>query len=1011
MSTQRTEPNAKTITQYFNAVEENIKEHGENTVVFMLIGDFYELYCKYDPVNNLHYGSLLWEVKDILQIGKIGEKKVKLEKNHVLKMWGMQQHHADVRIQYLINNNYNVMIYDQRKDGAGRVVERYLSQAITPGTYIAKDDTLLEITSNNISCIIFKQYSVVGLKRIAYGYSNFDVLTGHTSIFDGITENTCIDHTTFNDLEHFLISNEPKEMLIITNVEDKLYDKIIKSLGLNEYHIKKFGFNETKTKNCFKIEYIKNTIQTVYKNTDYFSEYEFSDLSTSCLCFLIDYVNIYNPLALEKITSPNIIDSEKLILANHTLQQLNIISTNSMKGYLTCVLSNLNNCVSPVGKRNFKYQLLNPTTNEDRLNKDYSIIEYLLKYPDIIDIIRHEFKDIYDTDYLLRKITTKKYYCRDLLKLYKSFNTLSGIYVSLKNEKHDELLDYIHLFIDENIIDKDLQNFIIDVRMKLKLTYCDITDIKIDDIDLIKKGYNEEYDNMRNDYKNKITLTNLIIRELNSFLKIELGDNIDYLQEVTYENNPNELKITKVRSEKVKDLIKRLNYDTQSERSRNNNRESKSIIKITNPPNMYNIDLNDFTFKNKDKSNNLIQYDLLNDTYREIFNLKDKLVTKANIIFAEITDDLIMKYSEKLERLSNIIGIIDSTICKAYNSKKRNYCKPKIEDNEKSFVDVKGLRHQLIEQLLTDEKYVTNDIILGKEKSGMLLYGTNAVGKTSFIKALGISIIMAQAGMYVPAEHFVYKPYKSIYSRILGNDNLFKGLSTFQVEAIELKTIIKYADENSLILGDEICSGTEYDSAISINVRVLQELNKKNSTYTFATHLHELVEPDMSEIIEKDKLYIKHMSVRYDNITNDLIYERKFKDGNGSSNYGLEVIKMFFPSDFVKDCFDIRNKLLGNDTSLLTKKKSRYNAKVLKEKMCELCKVKKASDIHHIEEQCKADENGFIGSLNKNAPCNLVNLCKDCHICQNEDENPCKIIKKVKTTSGCKLELFSGDHV
>ena len=79
---------------------------------------------------------------------------------------------------------------------------------------------------------------------------------------------------------------------------------------------------------------------------------------------------------------------------------------------------------------------------------------------------------------------------------------------------------------------------------------------------------------------------------------------------------------------------------------------------------------------------------------------------------------------------------------------------------------------------------------------------------------------MAQAGMYVPAEHFVYNPYYSIYSRILGNDNLFKGLSTFQVEAIELKTIINFADENSLILGDEICSGTEYGSAISINAKI-----------------------------------------------------------------------------------------------------------------------------------------------------------------------------------------------
>ena len=79
--------------------------------------------------------------------------------------------------------------------------------------------------------------------------------------------------------------------------------------------------------------------------------------------------------------------------------------------------------------------------------------------------------------------------------------------------------------------------------------------------------------------------------------------------------------------------------------------------------------------------------------------------------------------------------------------------------------------------------------------------------------------------------------------------------------------------------------------------------------------------------------------------------------------------------------------------------------------MKELCKVKKACDIHHIEEQHKADENGFIGSVKKNAAYNLVNLCKDCHKCQNEDEDPYKIIKKVKTSSGYKLELFSGHYV
>ena len=101
---------------------------------------------------------------------------------------------------------------------------------------------------------------------------------------------------------------------------------------------------------------------------------------------------------------------------------------------------------------------------------------------------------------------------------------------------------------------------------------------------------------------------------------------------------------------------------------------------------------------------------------------------------------------------------------------------------DKSFFSAKKLRHCLIEHLQTNEIYVTNDIVLGDDnQDGVLLYGTNAVGKTSIIRALGIAVIMAQSGCYVPCSKFVYKPYTAIFSRILGNDNIFNGLSTFAV--------------------------------------------------------------------------------------------------------------------------------------------------------------------------------------------------------------------------------------
>ena len=121
---------------------------------------------------------------------------------------------------------------------------------------------------------------------------------------------------------------------------------------------------------------------------------------------------------------------------------------------------------------------------------------------------------------------------------------------------------------------------------------------------------------------------------------------------------------------------------------------------------------------------------------------------------------------------------------------------------------------------------------------GVCLYGFNAVGKSSFVKSIGISVVMAQAGFYVPCEKMVYKPYKKLFTRILSNDNLFKNQSTYMVEILELKIILEKKDKHSLILGDELCHGTEIDSAVGINIACLEELYDAKSSFIFATHLH-----------------------------------------------------------------------------------------------------------------------------------------------------------------------------
>tara|TARA_B110000858_G_scaffold105543_1_gene120742 strand:- start:99 stop:1133 length:1035 start_codon:yes stop_codon:yes gene_type:complete len=327
-----------------------------------------------------------------------------------------------------------------------------------------------------------------------------------------------------------------------------------------------------------------------------------------------------------------------------------------------------------------------------------------------------------------------------------------------------------------------------------------------------------------------------------------------------------------------------------------------------------------------------------------------------------------------------------------------NYCKPIINEGEKSYVNAKQLRHPLIEKLNTDELYVANDLYIGLDKDLMLLYGTNAVGKTSIIRAIGISIIMAQSGLYVPSDEFEFVPYKSIYTRILGNDNLFKGLSTFAVEMSELRVILNTADRNSLILGDELCSGTEHDSAVSIFVSGLEILSSKQTSAIFATHLHEII--DYEEIERLDNLTIKHMSVQYDTSRDILIYDRQLRDGAGTSMYGLEVCKsLHLPDNFLEKAYELRRKYKKSEMGILEQKTSHFNSKKIMG-MCELCKKSFGEEVHHLQHQEKADKNNMINNFHKNHPANLLTLCEDCH---NNIHKSGKQHKKVKTSNGIEI--------
>jgi DNA mismatch repair protein MutS len=215
----------------------------------------------------------------------------------------------------------------------------------------------------------------------------------------------------------------------------------------------------------------------------------------------------------------------------------------------------------------------------------------------------------------------------------------------------------------------------------------------------------------------------------------------------------------------------------------------------------------------------------------------------------------------------------------------------------------------------------------------------------------------------------------------------------------ELRIILKMADENSLVLGDEVCSGTETESALSIFVTALMQLYSKKVSFIFATHFHEIIK--FEEIKKLDTMVLAHMTVTFDRENDCLIYDRKLKMGPGNRMYGLEVCKsLYLEEDFLTKAYDIRNKYFPENKGELSHNTSVYNAKKIRG-FCEMCKAELAEETHHIAQQKDATDDGFIGSFHKNHPANLMSVCEKCHdkIHTEPDTN----IRRKKTTKGYKL--------
>lgn len=336
----------------------------------------------------------------------------------------------------------------------------------------------------------------------------------------------------------------------------------------------------------------------------------------------------------------------------------------------------------------------------------------------------------------------------------------------------------------------------------------------------------------------------------------------------------------------------------------------------------------------------------------------------------------------------------------------------------RSHIALRRLRHPILEVINDRVPHVPNDVAVGVPGSrGALVYGMNAAGKSCLMKAVALAAVMAQAGMFVPCADAEVAPFRKFFTRIQSKDDLARGQSTFMVEMSELRNILKRCDDTSLVIGDEICSGTESVSALSIVGTSVRRLLDKRVAFLFATHLHEL--PRALSYIRTDVADLRtcHLRVQYDARSGNLVYDRRLCDGQGPTVYGLEVCRALdMDPAFVDTAHVVRKCLLAhpNDgveaadrvektTRLGAVSSSRYNARTLVS-VCGACGSAHAEEVHHIRHQREADDQGIIdGSFHKNAAFNLVPLCRACHRAVHDGK--LRIRGYVQTSEGVALDL------
>ncbi len=773
-----------------------IKEANQDCIIFYRLGDFYEMFFD-DAIKGSEELELTLTGRDC----GLDERA---------PMCGVPFHSAEGYIARLVEKGYKVAICEQVEDPATAkgIVKRDIVRIVTPGTVI--EGEMLDEGRNNYLASVYENSGKIG---VCFA----DASTGEAHVTELSGEDM------YTELQNEIMRFAPSEILIDAKLKDKisafLEEKITAAVSVREDV--RFDINVTEALLC------KNFGVISPENIGI----EVGSVSQSVLGAVIDYLHENGKTGTIAIKNVNVYTSAQFmgldVTAVRNLELCETMRTKSKRGSLLGVLDKTK---TAMGKRLMRSYVLQPLLSIPEITLRQNAVEELASDTVMRCEAQEYMSGIRDIERMMTKIVYGTATAKELLGLAATAHRFPYI-KELLASSNCKMLKLIYNDIDT----------LDEIVALIDAAISEDAPATVREGKIIKKGYNEQVDMLRDDMDGGTSrLADIEARE-----RERTG-----------------IKNLRVRYNKV------FGY----------------YIEVTNSF----LDKVPADYIRKQTLTNAERFitDELKQLENRLLTAKDRAFQLEYEIFNSIRET-VAAAANRVRTTAAAIARLDTMCSMAQVAVENNYCRPLINNN--GVISIKGGRHPVVEKLLKTP-FVSNDTYLDNSTDRCaIITGPNMAGKSTYMRQVAIITLMAQIGSFVPAQMAEIGVVDAIFTRVGASDDLASGQSTFMVEMSEMAHILKNATKNSLLIIDEIGRGTSTFDGMSIARAVLEfvaDKKKLGAKSLFATHYHELTE------MENELDGIKNYNIAVKKRGDDIIFLRRIVPGGADDSYGIEVAKL-----------------------------------------------------------------------------------------------------------------------